>query len=131
MSRIAALSTHELTLGDSGLFVGSGGALANGGPLGMFLGYTIMGSIVYAMMVAVRFPLPSESSAVAYHATDSSARWSRSTPSPAHSPTTLVASLTLPSALVRSLPFEVEHELTGEAAVGWNYWYAQRTVPSI
>lgn len=29
----------------TGLFLGTGGALRNGGPLGLFLGYLIMGSI--------------------------------------------------------------------------------------
>ncbi|GAA5834721.1 hypothetical protein JCM9279_007091 [Rhodotorula babjevae] len=37
----------------TGLFVGAGGALANGGPLGLWLGYSIMGCIVGTMMVAL------------------------------------------------------------------------------
>lgn len=37
----------------TGLFVGAGGALAQGGPLGLLLGYTIMGGIVFSMMVAL------------------------------------------------------------------------------
>ncbi|KAI5479664.1 amino acid transmembrane transporter [Pseudohyphozyma bogoriensis] len=37
----------------TGLFVGAGGALATGGPLGIWLGYTIMGCIVYSMMIAL------------------------------------------------------------------------------
>jgi len=37
----------------TGLFVGSGEALSNGGPVGLLLGYTIMGSVVYSMMVAL------------------------------------------------------------------------------
>ncbi|ORY79319.1 amino acid permease/ SLC12A domain-containing protein [Leucosporidium creatinivorum] len=37
----------------TGLFVGAGGALATGGPLGILLGYTIMGCVVYSMMIAL------------------------------------------------------------------------------
>ncbi|GAA5923553.1 hypothetical protein JCM1841_002980 [Sporobolomyces salmonicolor] len=37
----------------TGLFVGAGSALATGGPLGIFLGYTIMGCVVGSMMVAL------------------------------------------------------------------------------
>ncbi|GAA5863082.1 hypothetical protein JCM3774_001415 [Rhodotorula dairenensis] len=40
------------TLG-TGIFVGSGSALATGGAAGIFLGYTIMGAIVYSMMIAL------------------------------------------------------------------------------
>lgn len=35
----------------TGLFLGTGSALANGGPLGLFLGYATMGSICYCVMV--------------------------------------------------------------------------------
>lgn len=34
----------------TGLFLGSGSALANGGPVGFFLGYTIVGCLVGMMM---------------------------------------------------------------------------------
>ncbi|KAL7337816.1 amino acid permease/ SLC12A domain-containing protein [Rhodotorula toruloides] len=37
----------------TGLFVGAGGALSTGGAAGIFLGYTIMGFIVYSMMIAL------------------------------------------------------------------------------
>ncbi|KZP02439.1 amino acid permease [Athelia psychrophila] len=37
----------------TGLFVGSGAALATGGPVGLLLGYAIMGTVVYSMMVAL------------------------------------------------------------------------------
>ncbi|KAH9817185.1 amino acid permease/ SLC12A domain-containing protein [Melampsora americana] len=37
----------------TGLFLGSGEALSNGGPVGLILGYAIMGVIVYSMMVAL------------------------------------------------------------------------------
>ncbi|BGP46382.1 hypothetical protein JCM10450v2_002226 [Rhodotorula kratochvilovae] len=37
----------------TGLFVGAGGALANGGPLGLWLGYSLMGCFVGTMMVAL------------------------------------------------------------------------------
>ncbi|CDR38311.1 RHTO0S03e08130g1_1 [Rhodotorula toruloides] len=37
----------------TGLFVGAGGALATGGPLGIWLGYSIMGFTVGTMMVAL------------------------------------------------------------------------------
>ncbi|KAF7985764.1 hypothetical protein HWV62_369 [Athelia sp. TMB] len=37
----------------TGLFVGSGAALAVGGPVGLLLGYSIMGTVVYSMMVAL------------------------------------------------------------------------------
>lgn len=37
----------------TGLFVGSGAALATGGPIGILLAYLIIGSAVYAMMVAL------------------------------------------------------------------------------
>lgn len=37
----------------TGLFVGSGNALATGGPVGTWLGYIIMGVVVYSMMIAL------------------------------------------------------------------------------
>ncbi|WVQ95325.1 hypothetical protein IAU59_002421 [Kwoniella sp. CBS 9459] len=37
----------------TGLFVGSGAALSSGGPVGLWLGYIFMSSIVYSMMVAL------------------------------------------------------------------------------
>ncbi|KAL7420884.1 hypothetical protein Q5752_004838 [Cryptotrichosporon argae] len=37
----------------TGLFVGSGSALNTGGPVGLWLGYSIMGGLVYSMMVAL------------------------------------------------------------------------------
>ncbi|RSH95793.1 hypothetical protein EHS25_000885 [Saitozyma podzolica] len=37
----------------TGLFLGTGSALANGGPLGLFLGYTLMGSICYSVMISL------------------------------------------------------------------------------
>ncbi|EGF97503.1 uncharacterized protein MELLADRAFT_69955 [Melampsora larici-populina 98AG31] len=37
----------------TGLFLGSGEALSNGGPVGLILGYAIMGVVVYSMMVAL------------------------------------------------------------------------------
>ncbi|CAE6441249.1 unnamed protein product [Rhizoctonia solani] len=37
----------------TGLFVGSGGALAKGGPVGILLGYFIMGIVVYSVMIAL------------------------------------------------------------------------------
>jgi len=37
----------------TGLFVGSGAALSNGGPVGLLLGYLIMGTVVYSMVVAL------------------------------------------------------------------------------
>ncbi|KAL7409528.1 amino acid permease/ SLC12A domain-containing protein [Mrakia frigida] len=37
----------------TGLFVGSGSALANGGPVGALLGYLVMGLAVYSMMIAL------------------------------------------------------------------------------
>ncbi|WWC72693.1 uncharacterized protein I206_106657 [Kwoniella pini CBS 10737] len=37
----------------TGLFVGSGSALSTGGPVGLWLGYIFMSSIVYSMMVAL------------------------------------------------------------------------------
>ncbi|CAE6462165.1 unnamed protein product [Rhizoctonia solani] len=37
----------------TGLFVGSGGALAKGGPVGILLGYFIMGMVVYSVMIAL------------------------------------------------------------------------------
>ncbi|KAM0745998.1 putative amino acid transporter [Meredithblackwellia eburnea MCA 4105] len=37
----------------TGLFVGAGGALATGGPLGVLLGYSIMGAVVWTMMIAL------------------------------------------------------------------------------
>ncbi|GAA6030998.1 hypothetical protein JCM8097_008979 [Rhodosporidiobolus ruineniae] len=40
------------TLG-TGLFIGSGSALATGGAAGLFLGYTIMAAVVYSVMVAL------------------------------------------------------------------------------
>ncbi|EIW73594.1 hypothetical protein TREMEDRAFT_26215 [Tremella mesenterica DSM 1558] len=37
----------------TGLFLGTGNALANGGPLGLFLGYALMGSICYCTMISL------------------------------------------------------------------------------
>ncbi|ORY31445.1 amino acid permease/ SLC12A domain-containing protein [Naematelia encephala] len=37
----------------TGLFLGTGGALANGGPLGLFMGYALMGSICFAVMMCL------------------------------------------------------------------------------
>ncbi|KAH8929967.1 amino acid permease [Atractiella rhizophila] len=37
----------------TGLFLGSGGALSHGGPLGLLLGYSIMGTICFSVMVAL------------------------------------------------------------------------------
>ena len=37
----------------TGVFVGVGGTLHKGGPLGLLLGYSVMGGLVYAMMVAL------------------------------------------------------------------------------
>ncbi|KAJ9113727.1 hypothetical protein QFC20_001752 [Naganishia adeliensis] len=51
-SRHVAMIAIGGTIG-TGLFVGSGGALAAGGPVGVWLGYIFMSTIVYAMMVAL------------------------------------------------------------------------------
>ncbi|WVQ96798.1 hypothetical protein IAU59_003905 [Kwoniella sp. CBS 9459] len=37
----------------TGLFLGTGSALAHGGPLGLFLGYALMGSICYCVMICL------------------------------------------------------------------------------
>lgn len=37
----------------TGLFLGTAGALANGGPLGLLLGYLAVGSICYCVMVSL------------------------------------------------------------------------------
>lgn len=37
----------------TGLFLGTAGALKNGGPIGLLLGYTIMGSICYSVMISL------------------------------------------------------------------------------
>ncbi|KAJ3150972.1 hypothetical protein HDU86_006228 [Geranomyces michiganensis] len=37
----------------TGLFLGTGGALRNGGPLGLLLGYAIMGSVCYCVMCSL------------------------------------------------------------------------------
>jgi len=39
-----------LTIGSSGLIIGSGTALQRGGPLGMLLGYAFMGMICYLVL---------------------------------------------------------------------------------
>ncbi|KAF8753328.1 Amino acid transporter [Rhizoctonia solani] len=54
--RLKARHLAMIALGGTigtGLFVGSGGALANGGPVGTLLGYIIMGFVVYCMMIAL------------------------------------------------------------------------------
>ena len=43
----------RLTTSGTGLFLGTGGALANGGPLGLFMGYSLMGSVCLATMVSL------------------------------------------------------------------------------
>ncbi|WVQ80549.1 hypothetical protein IAT38_002654 [Cryptococcus sp. DSM 104549] len=37
----------------TGLFLGTGSALAHGGPLGLFLGYVVVGSICYCVMICL------------------------------------------------------------------------------
>jgi hypothetical protein len=37
----------------TGLFVGTASSLANGGPVGLLLGYLVMGSIVYSVMITL------------------------------------------------------------------------------
>ncbi|KAF8338015.1 amino acid permease-domain-containing protein [Cantharellus anzutake] len=37
----------------TGLFLGTGSALSNGGPVGLLLGYSIMGSICYCVMISL------------------------------------------------------------------------------
>ncbi|KAG1885704.1 amino acid permease [Suillus subluteus] len=37
----------------TGLFVGTANSLANGGPIGLLLGYVVMGSIVYSVMITL------------------------------------------------------------------------------
>ena len=37
----------------TGLFLGSGDALRNGGPVGAFLGYAIIGSVVFSLCVSI------------------------------------------------------------------------------
>ncbi|CAE6448887.1 unnamed protein product [Rhizoctonia solani] len=54
--RLKARHLAMIALGGTigtGLFVGSGGALAKGGPVGTLLGYFIMGIVVYSMMIAL------------------------------------------------------------------------------
>ncbi|KAH7341415.1 amino acid permease/ SLC12A domain-containing protein [Rhizoctonia solani] len=54
--RLKARHLAMIALGGTigtGLFVGSGGALAKGGPVGTLLGYFIMGVVVYCMMIAL------------------------------------------------------------------------------
>ncbi|KAG8744203.1 hypothetical protein FRC12_014864 [Ceratobasidium sp. 428] len=54
--RLKARHLAMIALGGTigtGLFVGSGGALAKGGPVGALLGYFIMGIVVYAVMIAL------------------------------------------------------------------------------
>lgn len=49
-------SSFQIAIGGTigtGLFVGSGEALNAGGPVGLLLGYTIMGAVVYSMMMAL------------------------------------------------------------------------------
>lgn len=42
-----------------GLFLGTGGSLANGGPVGLLLGYMTMGTICYSVMVSTPIVPPS------------------------------------------------------------------------
>ncbi|QRV74899.1 amino acid permease [Ceratobasidium sp. AG-Ba] len=54
--RLKARHLAMIALGGTigtGLFVGSGAALAKGGPVGTLLGYFIMGCVVYCMMIAL------------------------------------------------------------------------------
>lgn len=37
----------------TGLFIGSGGALAKSGPAGTLIGYAFVGTLVYSVMVAL------------------------------------------------------------------------------
>jgi len=54
--RLKARHVQMIAIGGTigtGLFVGSGEALHNGGPVGLLLGYVIMGTVVYSMMIAL------------------------------------------------------------------------------
>ncbi|PWN25795.1 putative general amino acid permease [Jaminaea rosea] len=47
----------------TGLFLGSGGSLHNGGPLGLWLGYILIGTVCYSMMMCLgemisQYPVP-------------------------------------------------------------------------
>lgn len=56
MAMIIIIRQANETIADmrfKGLFVGSGAALNTGGPVGVWLGYILMATIVYAMMVAL------------------------------------------------------------------------------
>jgi amino acid transporter len=37
----------------TGLFLGTAGALKNGGPLGLLMGYAVVGSVCYAVMISL------------------------------------------------------------------------------
>lgn len=53
---IYSILTHILSLGGTigtGLFIGSGGALATAGPAGSLIAYAFVGTIVYSVMVAL------------------------------------------------------------------------------
>ncbi|KAA1088612.1 hypothetical protein PGTUg99_006712 [Puccinia graminis f. sp. tritici] len=54
--RLKARHVSMIAIGGTigtGLFVGSGEALLKGGPVGLLLGYSVMGTVVYSMMVAL------------------------------------------------------------------------------
>ncbi|PLW19745.1 hypothetical protein PCANC_01987 [Puccinia coronata f. sp. avenae] len=54
--RLKARHVSMIAIGGTigtGLFVGSGEALNQGGPVGLLLGYSLMGVVVYSMMVAL------------------------------------------------------------------------------
>ena len=55
-ARIKWCSGCQIAIGGTigtGLFVGSGSTLHNGGPVGLLLSYVVMGSVVYSMMIAL------------------------------------------------------------------------------
>jgi amino acid transporter len=54
--RLKARHVQMIAIGGTigtGLFIGSGAALNNGGPVGLLLGYVVMGTVVYSMVVAL------------------------------------------------------------------------------
>lgn len=89
--------------------MGTATALANGGPLGLLLGYTIMGTICYSVMVSV---------ACAY---TSYFRSANPCPLSQISLGEMVAYLPIPGGHIKLAERFVDPALS--FTMGWNYWY--------
>jgi amino acid transporter len=89
----------------TGLFVGTASSLANGGPVGLLLGYLVMGSIVYCVMITLGEMVCPPSSTYGHI-------------SYLHSQ---IAFLPIPGGHIKLAERFIDPAFS--FAMGWNYWY--------